>query len=45
MSKIEENNIENINNINIKEEEEKLKKDNHKQQNDNKNIKDLPITL
>ena len=40
MSKIEENNIENINNINIKEEEEKLKKDNHDQQNDNKNIKE-----
>ena len=40
VSKIEENNIENINNINIKEEEEKLKKDNHDQQNDNKNIKE-----
>ena len=40
VSKIEENNIENINNINIKEEEEKLKKDNHEQQNDNKNIKE-----
>ena len=40
VSKIEENNIENINNINIKEEEEKLKKDNHVQQNDNKNIKE-----
>ena len=39
VSKIEENNIENINNINIKEEE-KLKKDNHDQQNDNKNIKE-----
>ena len=40
VSKIEENNIENINNINIKEEEEKLKKDNHDQQNDNNNIKE-----
>ena len=40
VSKIEENNIENINNINIKEEEEKLKKDNHDQQNNNKNIKE-----
>ena len=40
VSKIEENNIENINNINIKEEEEKLKKDNHDQQNDNKNIRE-----
>ena len=40
VSKIEENNIKNINNINIKEEEEKLKKDNHDQQNDNKNIKE-----
>ena len=39
VSKIEENNIENINNINIKEEE-KHKKDNHDQQNDNKNIKE-----
>ena len=39
VSKIEENNIENINNINIKEEE-KHKKDNHEQQNDNKNIKE-----
>ena len=37
VSKIEENNIENINNINIKEEE-KHKKDDHDQQNDNKNI-------
>ena len=40
VSKIEENNIENINNINIKEEEEKLKKDNQDQQNNNKNIKE-----
>ena len=39
VSKIEENNIENINNINIKEEE-KHQKDNHDQQNDNKNIKE-----
>ena len=41
-SKIQENNFENINNINIKEEEEKLKKDNLdiiNQQNYNKIIK------